>query len=80
MIGETATMKASESCHKIHAQIGYTNAAGESVESLLGYDVVSQDDRAMLHALLDEWIYNRREGAEQEDHFIVYGKFPMVSK
>lgn len=77
MIGETATMKASETCHKIHAQIGYTGATGEPVESLLGFDAVSSEDRAILHSMLDEWLLNRREGAKQEDHFIVYGKWPI---
>jgi hypothetical protein len=62
-------------CHEVDAQIEYIHRSGESVESLIGLDPKAPD-RALLHAMLDEWLDNR-QGGPGGDHFIVYGNWPV---
>lgn len=39
-----------------HVQIEYTNDNGDQVESLVGFDPTSKNDREFVHSLLDEYL------------------------
>lgn len=61
----------------VHAQIEYVNPNGLSIESLTSMkSPKDQEDRTLLHAMLDEWLDRRVPGLDGADHFIVFGKWP----
>lgn len=65
----------------VHAQIEYVNPSGLSIESLISMkEPKGVEDRALLHAMLDEWLDRRVPKPDGADHFIVFGKWPKGSK
>jgi hypothetical protein len=66
----------------LHFQIAYTSPSGHAVESFQGIGApigkVTDEERAFLHQLLDEYLMRRSTSKDPkaEDHFIVYRRWP----